>query len=408
MNETLVIIPARGGSNEIPRKNVLPLAGKPLLGWTIDAARNARRVGRVVVSTDDAEIASVARRFGAEVVDRPSELSGDSASSESDLLHVLDHLEKTEGYRPDLVAFLQCTSPLTASEDVDGTIEALEREEADSALAVVPFHGFLWKPDADGGGVGINHDKHFRPLRQKREPQYLESGAVYVMKAAGLRESRHWFFGKTALYEMPGERRWEIDAPVNLEVAGVLLRAGEQLERGSLLPEKLGAIVFDFDGVFTDNRVWVMQDGREAVACSRGDGMGLDLLRKAGWPMLILSKESNPVVSARAAKLKLECLQGIDDKRTALLGWLGGRGIAPTDVIYLGNDINDLPCLSLVGCPAVVADAHPDVLPSARLVLESPGGLRRGPRAGRSDPFPLWSQFSCPRSLSFADDSTPN
>lgn len=375
MTETLAIIPARGGSKGIPRKNVLPVAGKPLLGWTIDAARQARRVGRVVVSTDDPEIAAVARRFGAHVVDRPAEISGDSASSESALLHVLDHLEQTEGYRPDLVAFLQCTSPLTASEDVDGTIEALEREGADTALAVVPFHYFLWKPDADGGGVGINHDKRVRLLRQEREPQYLESGAIYVMKAAGFRESRHRFFGKTALYEMPGERRWEIDDPVDLEVAGVLLRAGERQGQAALLPEKLGAIVFDFDGVFTDNRVWVMQDGREAVACSRGDGMGLDLLRKAGWPMLILSKESNPVVSARAAKLKLECLQGIDDKRTALLDWLDTRGIAPSDVIYLGNDVNDLPCLSLVGCPAVVADAHPDVLPAARLVLASPGGF---------------------------------
>ncbi|WP_435011819.1 cytidylyltransferase domain-containing protein (plasmid) [Tundrisphaera lichenicola] len=375
MNETLVIIPAHGGSKEIPRKYVLPVAGKPLLGWTIDAARNARRVSRVVVSTDDADIAAVARRFGAQMVDRPSEISGDSTSSEATLLHVLEHLEETEGYRPILVAFLRCTSPLTASQDIDGTIEALERDEADTALAVIPFHDFLWKTDADGGGVGINHDKRVRLLGLECEPQFLESGAVYVMKAAGFRESRHRFFGKTALYEMPGGRRWEIDDPVDLEVAGVLLRAGERQGQASLLPEKLGAIIFDFDGVFTDNRVWVMQDGREAVACSRGDGMGLDLLRKAGWPMLVLSKESNPVVSARAAKLKLECLQGIDDKRTALLDWLGGRGIAPSDVIYLGNDINDLPCLGLVGCPAVVADAHPDVMPAARLVLKSPGGF---------------------------------
>ena len=375
MAETLAIIPARGGSKGIPRKNVLPVAGKPLLGWTVEAARDARRVGRVVVSTDDPEIASVARRFGAEVVARPPEISGDSASSESALLHVLGHLETTEGYRPDLVAFLQCTSPLTSPDDVDGTIEALEREGADTALAVVPFHYFLWKPEEGGGAVGINHDKRARLMRQDREPQYLGAGAIYVMKAAGFLEARHRFFGKTALHEMPQERRWEVDDPVDLEVAGALLRAGERGGRASLLPEKLGAIVFDFDGVFTDNRVWVMQDGREAVACSRGDGMGLDLLRKAGWPLLVLSKEANPVVSARCAKLKLECLQGIDDKRTALLDWLDRRGIAPGDVVYLGNDVNDLPCLTLVGCPAVVADAHPDVLPAARLVLASPGGF---------------------------------
>jgi N-acylneuraminate cytidylyltransferase len=375
MTSTLTIIPARGGSKGIPRKNVLPVAGKPLLAWNIEAARAARRVDRVVVSTDDPEIAAVARRFGAEVVDRPAELSGDKASSEAALLHTLEHLEAAEGYRPDLVAFLQCTSPLTAPEDIDGTIEALERERADTALAVVPFHYFLWRPDGSGDGVGINHDKRVRPMRQDREAQYLESGALYVMKAAGFREARHRFFGKTALHEMPAERRWEIDDPVDLEIAEVLLRARDRASRAALLPARIGAVVFDFDGVFTDNRVWVQQDGREAVACSRGDGMGLDLLRQAGFPLLVISKEVNPVVSARCNKLKIECLQGVDDKRSALLGWTASRGIALADVIYLGNDINDLPCLELAGCPAVVADAHPEARRAARLLLESPGGF---------------------------------
>lgn len=375
MSQTLAIIPARGGSKGIPRKNVLPVAGKPLLAWTIEAALAARYVDRVVVSTDDPEIAAVARRYGAEVVDRPAEISGDKASSEAALLHALDHLEAAEGYRPDRVVFLQCTSPLTAPEDIDGTIEALEHERADTALAVVPFHYFLWKPDATGDGVGINHDKRVRPMRQDREAQYLESGAVYVMKVPGFRDARHRFFGKTALYEMPGERRWEIDDPVDLEIAEVLLRHRERQARAALLPESIGAIVFDFDGVFTDNRVWVLQDGREAVACSRGDGMGLDLLRQAGYTLLVLSKEKNPVVSARCNKLQLECLQGVDDKRAALLGWIEQRGVAAAEVVYLGNDINDLPCLGLVGCPAVVADAHPDARRAARLCLESAGGF---------------------------------
>jgi YrbI family 3-deoxy-D-manno-octulosonate 8-phosphate phosphatase len=375
MTSTLAIIPARGGSKGIPRKNVLSVAGKPLLAWNIEAACAASRVNRVVVSTDDPEIAAVARRFGADVVDRPAEISGDRASSEAALLHVLEHLDASEGYRPEVVVFLQCTSPLTASEDIDGTIEAMEREGADTALAVIPFHYFLWKPDAAGGAVGINHDKRVRPMRQDREPQFLESGAIYVMKTDGFRETKHRFFGKTAMYEMPAERRWEIDDPVDLEIAEVLLRARERSSRALLLPEKLGAVVFDFDGVFTDNRVWVLQDGREAVACSRGDGMGLDHLRKGGWPLLVLSKEKNPVVSARCAKLKLECLQGVDDKRTALVEWLGSRGIASTEVVYLGNDVNDLPCLTMVGCPAVVADAHPDARRAARLVLENAGGF---------------------------------
>ncbi len=278
-----------------------PLGGQPLLGWTIEAARTARRVDRVVVSTDDPEIAAVSRRFGAEVIERPFEISGDKASSEAALLHALDHLRRAEGYEPNLLVFLQCTSPLTAPGDIDGTIEALEREEADTALAVVPFHYFLWRREASGDGVGVDHDKRVRKLRQDREPQYLEAGTVYVMKVPGFRETRHRFFGKTALYEMPAERRWEVDEPVDLEVAEVLLRRRSEGAKRAMLPDRLDALVFDFDGVFTDNRVTVLEEGREAVVCSRSDGLGLERLRQAGWPMLVLSKEAHPIVSARCA-----------------------------------------------------------------------------------------------------------
>ena len=112
MSEVLAIIPWCGGSKGIPRKNVQPFLGEPLLARTVDHARQAPSVTRVVVSTDDAEIASVARQYGAEVVIRPADLSGDVASSESALRHVLDHLASAEGYEPDLVVFLQTTSPL--------------------------------------------------------------------------------------------------------------------------------------------------------------------------------------------------------------------------------------------------------------------------------------------------------
>lgn len=189
MNEVLAIIPARGGSKGIPRKNVLPLGGKPLIAHTIAAALAARRVSRVVVSTDDAEIAEVARQHGAEVTMRPAELANDIARSEDALLHVLDVLEE-EGYRPDAVAFLQCTSPLTTPGDIDGTLAALETQHADSALAVVPFHYFLWSKQGDGAAGGINHDMSFRLMRQQRDPEYVETGSVYAMKTDGFREAK--------------------------------------------------------------------------------------------------------------------------------------------------------------------------------------------------------------------------
>ena len=370
MTPALAIIPARGGSKGIPRKNVLPVAGKPLIVWTIEAARAAATVGRVVVTTDDAEIAAVAAAHGAGVVHRPAELSGDTATSEAALLHALEHLDATEGFDPAVTVFLQCTSPLMTADDIDGTVNALLLHGADSALAVAPFHHFLWDATGAAAAAGINHDKRVRPRRQDREPQYVETGAVYAMRTAGFRRARHRFFGKTVTHVTPAERCLEIDESVDLEAASLRLRG----RVADVLPEPVGAVVFDFDGVLTDNGVTVAEDGTESVRCDRSDGLGLARLREAGLPMLVLSTERNPVVAARCRKLRLECLQGIADKRTALLTWLDGKGIDPVHAVYVGNDTNDLGCLRSVGCGVVVADAHPDVRGAARLVLSRAGG----------------------------------
>jgi N-acylneuraminate cytidylyltransferase len=224
----LAIIPARGDSKGLPRKNVRFLAGKPLIVYTIEAALQASHVGRVIVSTDDPEIAAISEQFGGEAVWRPKEISGDRAPSELALLHTLDHLKQIEGYDPQVIVFLQCTSPLTLPEDIDGTVQALFDQEADSSLAVTPFHYFLWRWDVNGDAIGVNHDKRVRLLRQERDSQYLETGAVYVMRTKGFKEARHRFFGKTAMYVMPSERCLEIDEPVHFTIAEVLLSERQQ------------------------------------------------------------------------------------------------------------------------------------------------------------------------------------
>ena len=371
--ECLAVIPARGGSKGIPRKNLRLLAGKPLIAHNIEQALCANTISRLVVSTDDAEIAAVSKQYGAEVIWRPAQISGDQASSELALLHVLEQLERTEGYKPDLLTFLQCTSPLTLAEDMDGTLQALLDEAADSAVAVTPFHYFLWQQEPQDA-VGINHDKGFRPLRQERVPQFLETGAVYTLRVPGFLAARHRFFGKTALYVMPPERRLEIDDPVDFEIAEVMLRQQHKQRRKRALPDPSAALVLDFDGVFTDNHVVVFQDGREAVVCDRGDGWGLGLIKQAALPVMVLSTEKNPVVSARCEKLKIPYRQGLEDKGGALREWLDETGYDPAGVVYVGNDANDLPCMEQVGCVVVVADAHPSVLGIADLVLQHEGG----------------------------------
>jgi YrbI family 3-deoxy-D-manno-octulosonate 8-phosphate phosphatase len=377
MNEgarhVLAVVPARGGSKAIPRKNVRRVAGEPLLGYVLREARRSRHLTRVLVSTDDPEIAAVAAAYGTEAIPRPAEISGDKATSEEALLHALDFLRAREGYEPELLVFLQCTSPLTLAADIDGTVDCLLADEADSALAVMPFHYFIWQR-RDGDGVGVNHQKLVRPMRQDRDPQFLEAGAVVAMRTTGFRAAKHRFFGRTALYEMPADRVLEIDEPHDLERAEILLRERKAARPLAELPARIAALVLDFDGVLTDNTVIVLEDGREAVRCSRSDSWGLKQLREAGVSVVILSYEANPVVAARARKMGVECLHGQHDKVAALGQWLAERGHSAADTVYLGNDVNDIGCLTKVGCGVVVADAHPAAARAARLVLQAKGG----------------------------------
>lgn len=369
------IIPARGGSKGIPRKNLIELAGKPLLVHCIDAARAARTIDSVFVSTDDDEIADTAAAAGAGVIRRPADLSGDMASSEDGLLHALDAIRDRSGDYPGYLAFLQCTSPLTAAEDIDGTVQQVMSNGFDSAFAATMFHYFIWRLDSGGHGVGINHDSAARPLRQEREPEYLEAGAVYAMRVDGFRTAKHRFFGKIGIYEMPASRCFEIDDMDDLRVAEALLGQGQSVLRNYLADRpKPELVCFDFDGVFTDNLVTVTEDGREAVVCNRSDGMGLAALKQTGVPVCVLSTEKNPVVTARCAKLGLECIQGLGDKLKALQEVASAHSADLRNTVYVGNDCNDVTCMEAVGCGVAVADSHTSALSVANVVLKSRGG----------------------------------
>ena len=157
-------------------------------------------------------------------------------------------------------------------------------------------------------------------------------------------------------------------------IAEALFRRQQEERRAPLLPDPVSALVLDFDGVFTDNYVMVSEDGHESVTCNRSDGLGLSQIKQANIPIMVLSSEENPVVTARCRKLGLEYLQGSRDKRATLLDWLGRYGVNPANVIYVGNDANDLPCMELVGCSIAVNDAHPYVLRAAHIVLSKRGG----------------------------------
>jgi YrbI family 3-deoxy-D-manno-octulosonate 8-phosphate phosphatase len=374
MMSAWAIIPARGGSKGVPGKNLAPVAGRSLVRRAVEACVEARTVDRVVVSTDDPDIAREATASGAEVVDRPVELAGDAASSESAVLHALEQLHQSGSPLPDVTLLVQCTSPFTTADDLDRLVALTD--EFDSVFTAVASHSFLWKRSHSGQMVGVNHDPARRLPRQQLEPEYVESGNAYAMRTSGFLEQMHRFFGAIGMLEIDGSRALEIDTPADLARARALAGRSVRRPADSVL-RIIEAVVFDFDGVLTDDTVIVHQDGSEAVTAHRGDGMGISALRTAGVRVLILSKERNPVVSARGAKLGVEVVQGCDDKLPAMLDWMARHGVDPARCVYVGNDVNDLEAMRAVGVAACPADARDEVCAAASWLLSSNGGRGR-------------------------------
>jgi N-acylneuraminate cytidylyltransferase len=336
----------------------------------------AERVDAVYVSTDDEAIAQATRLAGGQVLSRPTAIAGDEASSETALLHGLDQLAE-QGHRPEVLLFVQCTSPFIDSRDLDRAAALVLEGRADATFSGVATYEFLWRdahPSAEPGSgamVGVNHDAAVRPRRQDRRPDFKETGAFYAMSTAGFRRHRHRFFGRTTVVNVAELTAIEIDTPADLVVAEALAAVADSSPPP---PVEVDAVITDFDGVHTADTAYVDETGHESVRVSRSDGLGIGRLRAAGIPMLILSRERNPVVTARAQKLSVEVLQGVEDKAPAVRSWLSRHGIAAERAAYVGNDINDLGAMRVVGWPVAVSDAHPEVLAAARLTLTRPGG----------------------------------
>ncbi|MFB6139897.1 MAG: acylneuraminate cytidylyltransferase family protein [Halosimplex sp.] len=226
MGRTLGLIPCRGGSKGIRRKNVQPVAGEPLLAHTVRASLDADGVDRTVVSTDDDEIAEAAQEAGADVpFARPAELATDEAPTEPVIEHALEYLRDEAGETYDTVVLLQATSPLRNATHVDEALARYDSEGADSLVAVSEDHSYRWRRTGDGA-ERINYDSRTR--RQEKEPEYVESGALYAVDAAQFLETGDLQVGRTALYVLDDVAAFDIDEPFELWLADKILREWEQ------------------------------------------------------------------------------------------------------------------------------------------------------------------------------------
>ncbi len=387
--EVLALIPARGGSKGIQRKNIRPFAGQPLIAFSIAAGLQAHSVTRVIVTTDDEEIAGVARDFGAETPFlRPSELAMDHTLDLPVFQHALNWLAQHEDYHPDVVVHLRPTTPIRPPDLVDRSVSLLlAHPEADSVRGITPAHQNpfkMWLMD------GI--DKPIRPLttvpgidepynspRQALPTAYTHTGLIDIIRPATIQELNS-MSGRIILPIL-----FDPAYDADLDTLHDWNRAEQRILHDPLkmvwpgkpprgMPETVRLLILDFDGVLTDNRVWVDQDGREMVAANRSDSLGIRQLQQAGVETVVISLETNPVVAARCRKMNVPYIQGEKDKAAAVNRLLRERNVDASEVVYLGNDVNDLPCFPLVGWAVAVADAMPEVVRQADIILTRPGG----------------------------------
>ena len=367
------IIPARGGSKGIPEKNIINIAGKPLIAWTIEQSIKTKSIYKTYVSTNDNQIADISKQYGAEIIWRPEEICGDSATSESAILHALDYLKEKQELEPDYVVFLQATSPLRKKDDINNAIDTIISENSDSLLSVVNSHCFIWGMN-QSGLKSINYDYKNRKRRQDFNKQYKENGSIYIFKPNILRKYNNRIGGKIAVYEMDFWQSFEIDSYDDLEFHEWMFQKYMREFYKEISLSNIKLIVYDFDGVMTNNKAILNQEGIESVMVSRSDGLAISIIKRMGIKQIILSTEKNCVVTKRAEKLNIPVLYGIDDKEKVLKRYLKDNQINRENVIYIGNDINDLEAMKIVGLPVAPFDAHKEIKKIARLITIKNGG----------------------------------
>ena len=334
----------------LPDALVAAFCGRPLIEWAIIQARSCAAVEKVVVASDDVQVISLAKKLGAELFASNSDLDGPEVA-----------MAFAETGKPDSdILVLPAEAPLRRSEDLVDAVKLLGDSLVGYVLSsVVNPARWAWGKD---GAVPDSTGRR------------LDAGLFYLLRGNCFEEGSWKGVGATVSVSP-----WQTQTIGDNEERKACSRLFDELVRSTYSESSarvgdLDLVVYDFDGVMTDNRVYVSQEGVETVAANRSDGLGVGWLKAAGLPQLILSTEKNPVVAARAKKLGLPVVQGIGDKAAALQRHCEASGYDLARVLFVGNDLNDEEVMKQVGHPVCPADAYPSIREIAETVLCANGG----------------------------------
>lgn len=373
MSKIIAFIPVRGGSKSIPLKNIKILCGKPLVCWNIESLEACPAVDEVIVATDSDEIWDTveSRNYKkTHLYRRSAQNACDTASTESVML---EYIEYAKLPKDDVFMLVQATSPLTEAVHFTEALQTYGEGKYDSMLTCVRNYRFFWNED----GSSMNYDYMNRPRRQNFSGMLMENGAFYINTVGNILSNGNRLGGKIGIYEMPEYTATEIDEPDDWMILEKLMRKYKSEFVNQNKP-KIKLFITDIDGTLTDGGMYYSENGDEMKKFNTRDGMGIQMLREAGIKTAIITSEDRQLNQRRAEKLKVDFIrQGKVNggKVSVAQEIVKEMGISLQEVAYIGDDINCLELLSLVGLAACPADANDKVksIPGI-LVLNKKGG----------------------------------
>jgi N-acylneuraminate cytidylyltransferase len=370
--KNVAFIPVRGGSKSIPLKNIKIINDRPLVYWTLDAAIGCKYIDRVFVATDSEEIKNVVKLYDSdkvEVINRSEATAGDSSTTESAML------EFAEKYDFENIVLIQATSPLLEAKDLDKGFGMLLKEDFKSILSVVRQKRFIWRKNGQNY-FPVNYDYNNRSMRQKFEGFLVENGAFYITNKIDLLKSKNRLSGNIGVVEMSEDSYFEIDEPSDWTIVEGLLK---QKKNNSTNIERLfrsvKLLITDNDGVLTDGGMYYSEKGDELKKFNTKDGMGVQMLREIGINTVIITGEKVELVKKRAEKLGIkEIYMGIKDKAPLVRKIAESHSLNLEEIAYIGDDVNDLEAIKIVGLGCSVEDGMERVKDAAKYVTRAKGG----------------------------------
>jgi len=370
LKKNIAIIPARGGSKRVPLKNIKIFNGIPLILWTIVEVLKSDFIDEYVVSTDDQRIINVLSLFNLNYLIRDESISTDMSTSDE----VLESVLKNANYGSyDLVSFVQCTSPFDDQFVYDHVIDTFSKQldKFDNAFAASPFKGWLWYMDEKANGIGLNHDKSIRLRSQDMKwSNYLERGSIVVFKRHQFMKKPYRFNGNTLIVPIDDKPIVDIDTEMDFKVSSLYFKEYRSTKRSM---SRIKVVISDFDGVFSNNKVYTDSSGNENIDSSKYDSIILKHLRKF-VRFTVLTSEKNTSVSQRLTKLNLEFHSGIEDKVKWIKKFKEDNGYQWEEIAYIGNDINDLISGLMCGYAICPCDANHYLMSAFDEVIPIRGG----------------------------------